>query len=349
MQAPTSGRDPINDMDIPGSSVLEGDDRSSSLSDIDDGQDQEDVVGQEPTLNKALEEDSEAETERLDDSPHKRREQTNVVLSVDKHKIELTNKARESDNFDVPEGIEETGLVGAITGNNVGHSRSQKGTEELDSSLAAFIRRPELGDRAPSSPLENVGKKRKRTSPQHLEIAGEDAAADGAGKRDTLVKIEPRDIGSGMQNGLSDQDTGEDHREIDAVATDNELGRPNDNESASADRVGKVSSKSKKGKTGKRKGKKIRDEGQTDAPRPLPLPLPLPPADDGYGVDDGQALIVENADDAEEIAPMEVDADDAEAESHTRTEEECMCRSPVKIILKLRGSIVELTNVIAQS
>ena len=72
----------------PADSTAEMDDRSSSLSDIGDREANDEVEQPRALPSNASDiNDTEAETERLEDSPQKQRKQQNVVLTVSNHVV----------------------------------------------------------------------------------------------------------------------------------------------------------------------------------------------------------------------------------------------------------------------
>lgn len=98
---PLPNREPSNDIQYSRDPTAEGDDRSSSLSEIGDRVGNEDISSARLALVDGSEaNDTEAETERLEDSPQRTRKRKNVVMtSLD---YVLSNGASPSANNILP-------------------------------------------------------------------------------------------------------------------------------------------------------------------------------------------------------------------------------------------------------
>ncbi|KAI9872610.1 MAG: hypothetical protein M1830_001418, partial [Pleopsidium flavum] len=312
----------INGTIAQGRLVAERDDRSSSLSDIDDGADQEEPAGNSLVPGQALaENDSEAETERLENSPLKLRKHKNVVLSsnLQGHEQSLSNLTQRSD--DEQRGYpEEESLMEEIVDESAAMSGTSRSigdvgpsttpTTLLDSFRGAIM--------APSPP-EVAGKKRKRTSPRSRDIPEGIENREMTSTQNGAIKVELNGNSALNQPTLSDRDIEESQREVDdATASEVELEQTDDEGKAGDNERDKVlPTKVKKGKTGKRKGKKLRDGSPGDMAQVNAMAI-----DEGYGVENGHALDLDNVDEGEEIGAAEGDGEEAEADVAARTEEE---------------------------
>lgn len=306
----------------PGTSVADGDDQSSSLSDIDDGPD-EDADDHVPSLGEVpAQDDSEAETERLENSPQKLAKHKNVVLGATlrepgqnpdrlvRHSMDKQPKDNEGSTLVQSTGDEDTVDHGINNGDGGLGARS----------VSVMRAEPCDGSKRVPLPPEVAGKKRKRTSPRSQELYEENENAEWVRKRSAPIKSEPNANSLSIPNSLSDQDIEEHEKELEAVGSDIDAEQANDHEKAVVKATGQIlsSTKAKKGKTGKRKGKKLREGFPSDAAQNNAMAV-----DDGYSVDDGQVPDAENIEEEEENAVVEGDGEEAEAEVVARTEEEC--------------------------
>ncbi|KAL1960803.1 hypothetical protein VTO42DRAFT_6633 [Malbranchea cinnamomea] len=137
--------------------VMQDDTRSSSLSDIDDRLDSENIDFSPQKL--ASEVDSEAETERIEDSPHRTRNRASIVLSADSYGTSPSKLAQsttyddledEGDNDNGDNENDETEVSPSKP------SRSAKSNGVVDANDSNVEE-----DKLPS-PQEVIGKKRKR-------------------------------------------------------------------------------------------------------------------------------------------------------------------------------------------
>jgi len=307
---------------LPGTTVAEGDDQSSSLSDIDDGPDEEDADDNVlPLGDVPAQDDSEAETERLENSPQKLAKHKNVVLSS-----ALREPGRIPDRLmqhSMDEQLKDN--EGSTSVQSIGHVDAvYRGINNGDSGLRArsiSVLLAESCDDNKSVPLmpEIAGKKRKRTSPRIQEVYDESEKSEWVRKRSAPFKSESNANSLSRQNSLSDQDIEEHQKELEATGSDIDTEQANDDEKAVKATVQTFpSTKAKKGKTGKRKGKKIREGLSSGTAQSNTMAV-----DDGYSVDDGQVPNAENIEEEEETAMVEGDGEEVEAEVAARTEEEC--------------------------
>ncbi len=111
----------------------------------------------------------------------------------------------------------------------------------------------------------------------------------------------------------------EHRKNINSIASEFEEEQANEDDKPLNDDTDRAAStKIKKGKTGKRKGKKVR-EGDSG----VNAQTNLTTLDDGYSAEDGQALEAENMYEGEEPATVEGDGEEGETEIAAKTEEEC--------------------------
>jgi hypothetical protein len=156
--------------------MLDQDDRSSSLSDLEDhlatgGTDNQ---GKPPPLSEDEEDDTEAETERLEQTPQKSRKRKNVLLSSTNQFTErsTTPLLAEEDNEPLSSRPSDALLV---------DDRDQH-LDPIDQSIDHNSDISSLGDyneeiSRPISPMHMPGKKRKRTS-QDSQVKDEDVTAE---------------------------------------------------------------------------------------------------------------------------------------------------------------------------
>lgn len=98
---PSPSTGPVNGIQYTRDSTVEGDDRSSSLSEIGDRAGNDDVVSTRLGVAGGSEaNDTEAETERLEDSPQKTLKHNNVVMLSSSH--DLSNSTSSITVHDLP-------------------------------------------------------------------------------------------------------------------------------------------------------------------------------------------------------------------------------------------------------
>lgn len=312
-----------NGTDAQGKSVPESDDRSSSLSEIDDGPDQEELENKDEVVGEPLpENDSEAETERLENSPQKLGKLKNVVLSSSlQGDDQASGKLLQRSTFaqrevDDGEGSAEAVAVvtnNIVTGRSVGELKHSSPATTLVGSFAGSVKG--------SSPSGVAGKKRKRANPGNQETSDGIDDMDIARKQNSPIKSEHNDNGSSTQHFFSDQDGEECHREVDdPTASDVEAGQTDEDGTAVKNDGDKpLPTRNKKGKTGKRKGKKQLDGSPGDSAQ-----IAEKAVDDIYGDENGQVLEIDNVDEGEGLLAADGEGEEAEAEAEAaaRTEEE---------------------------
>lgn len=239
-----------NHKEMQGGSVVD-DTRSSSLSDIDDGLDNDHDDDPTPKPDKPPTEiDSEAETERIDDSPHRLYKQKNIVLSSGTQekspsKLIYSTTIGEDGEVTVDQPAEDTPSRlppnGASNGLIPSHAEPQ-----LDSSTEEFT--------------DSLGKKRKRSEDG---TPSEDADAPlrkrtGSIKSDMNMNtpqspeatVEPAEANEALPEDDADEIMNDPETQIDDGAVEDIL----ENEMKPA------AFKGKKGKKGKRKGKKVKEK-----------------------------------------------------------------------------------------
>jgi hypothetical protein len=282
----TNGEDPF------GNNSVGDDDRSSSLSEIDDTLDHED---DSPVSHKlAAEIDSEAETERIDESPNIVRTRKDIVLSAGGYE-NSPSKLAQSTTYDEMDVDEETPATE--------DSPSKPPRSTKSNGITALTKESTPNDADDKSPvsLESAGTKRKRSE------AGDDSGTV-SGDEDRPAR---KRRGSTTSNVPGDEgiDEGADEATIPADAADDlpEVNEPSNDGTPAAEEpqdneARPVPSKGRKGKKGKRKGKKTKeiDEDQ----------------ETGLNRDSRAATI--------EQGPDEGEADEAgEAGNNAKAEEEC--------------------------
>ena len=313
-----------NDVTLPDGSVVEGDDQSSSLSDIDDGPDQEEPDDDDDRVfGEALPpNDSEAETERLEESPQKSMKHKNVVLSSSFREHEQIPSSSVQQPFVGPPRNQGEGLIPSIVREDAVHNGISKVNSESDRGPTVVpLEEPCGSNMAMASPPEVAGKKRKRTSPRSQEIFNGSGTQGYTRNRNDPIKAEPNGNSYPNETASSVPDFEEIQNHVEVTASDVEKEQANeDKKAAKDDSLNPSLSRGKKGKTGKRKGKKLREHVLGD-----PVQTSAMIVDDGYAVEDAQAVATEIIDEEEETATVEADGEEieAEVEAVARTEEEC--------------------------
>ena len=241
-----AGKLPIND----------GDDRSSSLSDIEDRTANNELGHTSHTIRGGSDtNDTEAETERLEDSPQKVRRHTNVVLSSSNGVYHKAENAVEEDMLSVNGSPGRSKVPRPPDGRDVAPEMDQIDTrleqtseissledssEDLEKSAPSFI--------APS-------RKRKRKSPRSNSFT-EDEKTEVA----SMKKTQPPLNGGFLPPTMADKEA-----KVERFLVDNDLNSGSDKrkyaelgvETTSSQNPSPSKSKSKKGK---RKTKKTRDD-----------------------------------------------------------------------------------------
>lgn len=259
---------------------LMDDGRSSSLSEIDDVSDDEPSDFEDSTkLEKQLENDSEAETERIDDSPHNVRKR-DIVLSAGiagsagPSPSKLHQSTTLDDVDDEEQAVDDSPSKPRRSSHNNGLANNHLGLDDV-----------ELPD--------SIGKKRKRID------AGDDTGMELGG--DEPLKKRRSSIKSDLSDPIDDDTPlSPEPMEDAAILHDEEL--PID-DVHQAD-LPAVPPKGKRGKKGKRKGGRgvdANDETEDGGVETLPEDI----ADENIGEDEEPAERADEADEPETAAKAE--------------------------------------------
>ncbi|GFF73105.1 transcriptional regulatory protein DEP1 [Aspergillus udagawae] len=264
------------DQDLLLDDSLMDDGRSSSLSDIDDVLDNEPSDYEESLKPEKLapENDSEAETERIEDSPNHFRRTNIVVSSYGPSPSKLAQSTTYDDTEDGDNQIEDSPTKPRSKPNGILESAEEiLGLE--DSTLS-----------------EGTGKKRKRPE-SGADLEGETGDEDEP----------PQKRRGSVKSELSDppaDDSALSPEPIEEVIKANEEDTPADD--LPEFDLPTAPAKNRKGKKGKRKGRKIRDTADDDMDSGALETGAEGPADDG---DDENIERGEDADDGEAAARLE--------------------------------------------
>lgn len=308
-----SPEDRIGDVDVDG-------DGSSSLSDIEDKDgDQDNLEGEDSELSDQSDEnDSEAETERLEDSPQKLRQHQDVVLSS-RPDAPAYHQSPSKLQYEFTAGADEED-VESLSGDDASLSGSEKGVsldeDDNDPTTNAITLEGAQEETAKGIALDVGGNKRKRSS---------DHGVSEVAERDEPPK---KRIGSIMapEEYRMDEDMEEDD---DALSEKDDSGELSEEEQELAN--------------GHDEHAIVAEEEDTI---PSTLPVPEPPVPDrrqsfrnrGVGstinkshlnipqktIAEETADVVDGSGENAE-AEMEMEVED-EADSAMKDEEECMCR-----------------------
>lgn len=280
----TNGEDPF------GNNSLGDDDRSSSLSEIDEGIDHE--VDSPISHKLPTEIDSEAETERIDESPNLVRTRKDIVLSTGGYE-NSPSKLAQSTTYDEMDVDDETPMT------EDSPSKPPRSTKSNGTVAPAKEATPTEADHNTQESLESAGTKRKRS-----EAGGDSETVSGDDDRPVRKRR-----GSATSNWPSNEgdeasnppDVAEDLPEINEPSND---GTPVAEEPQDSE-VKPAPTKGRKGKKGKRKGKKIKDIDE----------------DQEKGVDrESRAATVDNGPDEGAHEAVE---EAGEADTNAKAEEEC--------------------------
>ncbi|KAH0551536.1 hypothetical protein GP486_007246, partial [Trichoglossum hirsutum] len=272
------------------------DDGSSSLSEIEDGVDEDDRQHRNGTLSEAAaENDSEAETERLESSPQRIRKRRNVVLSsgesaksVERSPSKLANETMFEDtnhvkaddvpaDYDTPMGgtdqrdileqsTNETEKIEEDNASTTGTNKSS-GPEPDQTTAPTSLDSAGEGTKD-TSPPEIVGKKRKRTSPRNRSGSDYMEGEEPARKRTGSIKGEANGNETDKQGDHEDHDTVKYNgtgTKANAINGDSVVHRePESNEKGGTERDEEpsITTKTTKTKKGKRKEKKSKSAAQ---------------------------------------------------------------------------------------
>jgi hypothetical protein len=329
------------------------DDGSSSLSEIEDGADEDDRQHHNGTLSEAaVENDSEAETERLESSPQRIRKRRNVVLSsgesvksAERSPSKLANETMFEDiNHDKMDDVptDHDTIMGGTDQRDI-LEQNTNGAEKIDEDNASTTGTskssgPELDPTtAPTSldsagegtkgtsPPEIVGKKRKRTSPRNRSGSNDIEGEEPARKRTGSIKGDANGNEADKQGDHEDHDTVKYNgtsTKANAINGDSIHGEPESNEKGGTERDDEpsVTTKTTKGKKGKRKEKKSKSAAHS---RQEVDPADTADMDEINGEEPGSRNFEEAGNGQEE---HEGEADEAEAV--LRNEEEGTATSP---------------------
>lgn len=213
--------------------LMDDDGRSSSLSEIDDVSDNEPSDFEDPIKSdKPMENDSEAETERIEDSPHNVRKR-DIVLSAGSAGPS-PSKLHQSTTLD---DVDDDALMADDSPTKRRSSKNNGLTGEI----------PDLGD---SELPDSIGKKRKRVE------AGDETTA-GLGDEDEPMKKRRNSIKSDLSDPIDD-DTPLSPEPLDDTMAMNDDDTPVD-DAPELDLPVAPPIKGKKGKKSKRKGRTAQD------------------------------------------------------------------------------------------
>lgn len=304
----------VKGVEIEDNIVVDEDDRSSSLSDLGDGGANEELDdAHRRPVNDSDGNDTEAETERLEDSPQKIREHKGVVLSL---------SANTEDIASSPPAIQ-----GPTSGNEVIH-QSYSTRDDIDvlphaldpdivngdvdqiSDISSLEGSPEQLSKV-ASPPTTAGKKRKRPSPPAFDEsehrvtspipAGQKRLAESNLTAQSLNHTEETQGASPADD--DDCNTLVDNKVLSDAGEDQGVIRQ------------MVPNKTQKGRRGKRKGKKVKEDetGKSQLSKGT-LEVPEDVIEELNGTD--------GAYNHEEVMELDDVHDDAEAEVVAKNEEE---------------------------
>lgn len=278
--------------------ALADDGRSSSLSEIDDVSDHELSDDESLKLERGPAEiDSEAETERIEDSPNNVRSKLGDIVVTARRFESSPSKLAQSTTYDDLEEEEEHDVD--ETPSKARRASKNNGlAEEAEEPLA-----PEDSEKLPSPP-DVAGKKRKRL-PSGDDLGTEPGDGEPVRKRRGSVKS---DIGEEVpaEVPLSREAT----EDVTKLTETSRNGTPAE-DTQELD-VPAAPSRAKKGKKGKRKGKKVKEVDEE--------------TENGGVVDAGtEGAAEDQLHDNEDAAEVAEEGEDADAAA--KSEEECKCLS----------------------
>lgn len=273
-----------------------GDDgRSSSLSEIDDVSEHElsDVESHLEEEGGTAELDSEAETERIEDSPHHVRTRSDIMVSAGRYE-NSPSKLAQSTTYDELEDDDDQDMD--ETPSKARRSSKSNGLIEDAEETPAL----EDSEKMPSPP-DLAGKKRKRLQ------SGEDVEAEASDdeplrKRRASVKS---DLGDDVPVGtpLSREATEDMGKPSEASQNGTPADETQDLDASAAPTRGR------KGKKGKRKGRRVKEmDDETE---------------NGGAVDVGAEGAEDDLQDDDEVADGAEEGDDAEAAAKSEEESKC--------------------------
>ena len=157
--------------DIEHVSEMDHDDRSSSLSDVEDrptAVTNEKRIGNSSPMSDEAAYDTEAETERLEESPHKGRKQLNITLSV-------SNKATTEDVGQTHTVTAESSRSKEIAVPVGSHGKDHDDNFDQTSDITSLGDSDGGGESRAISSTTFAGKKRKRSDQEHSENPTDDS------------------------------------------------------------------------------------------------------------------------------------------------------------------------------
>lgn len=303
---------------------LHDDDRSSSLSDIEDGPEHEQLEEDVPKQSQPqTEADSEAETERIDDSPNKLRKQKDIVLSsttFEKSPSKLIHSVTmEVDGADIERAL--NGPVNDISSSPLASKSNGYADALVKAQFTETVR-----EARPS--VEASTKKRKRTGSEGDASSQEGVEEQPLRKRTGSVKSDAQHEPLSSEEELSVMAV-EDRMSLEPAEEDDDEIETITEDVMAADEEGvdakELSTKIQNTRRGKRKGRKSR-EAEDDL---------LEPAEE-QGAQEAPSLDLhvtraENGSDVEDVAEPEEEEDDAE--TRAKNEEECSLTRPLNTTL----------------
>lgn len=294
------------------------DDRSSSLSEIDDVSENESSEEEDLQPERPLaENDSEAETERIEDSPHHIRSRKDILVTAGRFENSPSKLAQSTtfDNLEEDEDpdAEETPSKSrhasrneAMTGDVDDDGVDDDDDEDEDDDALEMEDTENL-----PPPLEITNKKRKRLADDLTADIGVDGPLR---KRRPSVKSDAEeDAEIAIDNVLSREETEEVSKPIDASHD----GTPAADDILDAEST-VPATRGRRGKKGKRKGRKAKDADEETETM----------ADTGEAAADDALL------DDEEAGEVEDEGEDAEVDATAKSEEESECPA-ISMQLKL--------------
>jgi hypothetical protein len=230
----------------------EDDSRSSSLSDIEDGLDNEQLDSINPKLRKApVEVDSEAETERIEESPNKTQKQSDIYLTSGTQEKSPSKLMYSTNVGDIEKELDRT--------DNLGETGLASNGTDLHTTVNVPLS-PTKSSRMVSPPSDLTGKKRKRTSGEDSNSSSGTEADQPLRKRTGSIKsdtngnnVDEMEIEDDVDDEARPERTGDEEEQHVAAAHDDGalIGDMDESDHKQVD------PRSKKSKKGKRKGKKI--------------------------------------------------------------------------------------------
>ena len=284
----------------------EGDDRSSSLSDIEDRTANTDLALASHNIRGESETtDTEAETERLEDSPHKAQKHTNVVLGSSNDVYQGSANAGGADTLSSNGSPDRPEILGAPGDKDVTQKTGiiDTGVDQT-SDISSLQDSSEENER--SVPPSDMSRKRKRKSLPSNSFSEDKKAAMGSGEKSySLLSQAP------LHSQLANKEL-----KTETLFADNNLNSGADKRvyteiGAEATSLQHLSPSKSRSKKGKRKAKKTKDEN------PERSNIAIAYADSQVEHFDSIEPVDSNGEDVE----VEDTGENAEADMAARTEE----------------------------